>query len=350
MDKNDKDKEGIISTLLELISIVSLSGAEDNLAEYIKKRLSELELHFYEKKGNIYALKGKPDILIATHIDTVPSWQYENAFKPYYDGERIWGRGAVDTKGQIASLLYAMKYGKNFFVAFLRDEEEGGTGSEEIEMPDTLSIKGAIVLEPTSFNICTQQAGSVELEIYTKGKPAHGAVPKKGKNAIETAIEVFLAIKEIFCYKDPYFSDSGINLGVINGGIDCQVVPERCLLKIDIPVLPEGSIKDAMSMLRQTLKRFSGVEYRILEKSEPWSLSEDEWIVKKLKKAYEHAVKEKPSISGMPAWTDASNIMEKGIPCVVFGAGELSCAHTPYESIHKQDLFKLFLVIEKLME
>ena len=348
MDKDDK--EAIVSLLLELISIVSLSGTEDEIAAYIVKKLQELSLPFYEKKGNIYTFKGNPDTLIATHIDTVPSWQHESAFKPYYDGERVWGRGAVDTKGQIASLLYAMRHGKNFFVAFLRDEEEGGSGSEEIELPNTLDIKGCIVLEPTSFNICTCQAGSIELEVYTKGKSVHGAVPKKGKNAIEIAIEVFQAIKRLFRYEDPFFPDSGVNLGVLQGGTDCQVVPKECLFKIDIPVLPKNSTEDVLKKLRHHLKNMPDVEYRILEKSEPWSISQDEWIVKKLQRAYERALKEKPSFSGMPAWTDASNIREKGLPCIVFGAGDLSCAHTPYESIHKQDLFKLFLVIEKLME
>ena len=113
MDKNDKEK--IVSLLMELISIIGLSGSEDNIVRYIKEKLYSMRISFYEKDGNIYAIKGKPELLIATHMDTVPSWGYSDAFRPHWDGKRVWGRGAVDTRGQIASLLWALKKGNNFF-------------------------------------------------------------------------------------------------------------------------------------------------------------------------------------------------------------------------------------------
>lgn len=347
MDKDDKER--IVNILMELISIVGLSGTEDKVAEYIKGRLAEAEIPFYERDGNVYAIKGNPEFLIATHMDTVPSWGYESAYRPYYDGERVWGRGAVDTRGQIAALLYAMKKGKNFFSVFLCDEEEGGGGSASIHIPDSLEIKGCIVLEPTSLKVCTCQAGSLEIEIYVKGRAAHGSVPNSGENAIERAMELFGMIKKAIDYNDPLFPESGINVGIIKGGIDCQVVPEYCYLRLDIPVLPEMDLEKVLKKISSLINRFS-VEYKIIEKSKPWSISQKEWIVERLTEAYKEALNEEPYFSGMPAWTDASNIMEKGIPCVVFGAGELSCAHTSYESIHKDELYKLFLVIEKLIE
>ena len=348
MDKNDK--KGIISLLTELISIPGLSGAEDEVMEYIRGRIERMGINWFEDQGNIYAVRGNPEFVIATHVDTVPSWGFHEAFKPYYDGMRIWGRGALDTKGQIAPLLWALKDGKNFFVAFLRDEEEGGSGSKCFCVPDGLNIKGAIILEPTSLKICTSQAGSIELEIITKGKATHGATVKEGENAIERFIKFFQTIKERFKYNHPLFPSAGINIGYIRGGVDVQVVPDICTAKIDISVLPGENPDKILKEIKDIIKGMGSIEYRVLEKSCPWAVSEEEWIVKRLSQSYRRALKITPSFSGMPAWTDASNIMEKGIPCTIFGAGALCWAHTSREHIYIDELYKLFLVIEKLVE
>lgn len=347
MDKNDKER--IVSILIELISLPGLSGSEDEVVGYIKGKLEHMGISCYEEHGNIYAIRGNPEFVIATHMDTVPSWGHANAFKPHYDGTSVWGRGAVDTKGQIAALLWALKNGRNFFAAFFRDEEEGGSGSEYFCVPDGLSIKGAIILEPTSLEICLSQAGSIELEIITKGRSSHGATVKKGKNAIERFMELYRLIKTLFNCSDPLFPSSDINLGHIAGGLGVQVVPDSCVANLDIPVLPGNSPDDILEEVKDIIRKMGDFEYRLLEKSYPWSISKHEWIAEKLNGAYRDVLKTEPSFSGMPAWTDASNIMEKGIPCVVFGAGELSCAHTSHEHIHVDELYKLFLVIEKLV-
>ncbi len=347
MDKDDKKR--IIELLMKLISIKSFSGIEDEVSSFIKKKLSEMGVSFFEEKGNLYAIKGNPQLLIATHMDTVPGWRHPDAFSPRFDGKRIWGRGAADTKGQIASLLSAMERGKNFFVAFFRDEEEGGTGSEEFSVPEGIRIKGAVVLEPTSLTVAISQAGSLEIEITAEGKSSHGATPRCGKNAAEVFFRIFQKLKDTFIYEDPLFPYSGINLARINAGIDPQLVPDLCIARLDIPVLPDMDLEDSVRKIKEVVEE-EGAEFRITEKSYPWKISEKEWIVEKVKDAYRRALGKEPEISGMPAWTDATNLMEKGIPCVIFGAGDLCCAHTPYENVDSDELYKLFLVIEKLME
>ena len=348
MDKNDKER--IISVLMDLISIPSLSGSEDKIASYIKEKLRLMEIPYYEDEGNIYAIKGKPEFIIATHMDTVPSWGHPNAFQPYWDGERIWGRGAVDTKGQIAVLLSALKKGNNFFIVFLRDEEEGGSGSKSFQIPKGIDIKGGIILEPTSLKIAISQAGSIEIEIIVKGKASHGAMPKKGENAIEKFFGLFHSIRALplLKYNNPLFSTSDINLAYINGGIDVQVVPDTCIAKIDIPILPDVEPDKVLREIDRLI-RSNNSEYKVIEKSYPWSISQNEWIVKKVKEIYKDIFKIPASFLGMPAWTDASNFLKKGIPCIIMGAGDLSCAHTPYEHIKVEELYKFFLIIEKLI-
>lgn len=349
MDKDDK--KGIISILMDLISIPSLSGAEDDLASYIKGGLNLIGIPYYEDEGNIYVIKGKPEFVIATHMDTVPSWGHPNAFRPYWDGERIWGRGAVDTKGQIAVLLQALKKGKNFFVVFFRDEEEGGSGSKAFQIPGGLNIKGGIVLEPTSLKMAISQAGSIEIEIMVKGKASHGTIPRRGKNAIEEFFKLFQSISSLphLRYNNPFFPSSGINLAYINGGTDTQVVPDSCIARMDIPILPDMDLDQVLKEIDRIIKS-NGHEYKIIEKNYPWRISQDEWIVKKVKEVYEDIFKEPVLFCGMPAWTDASNLLEKGIPCIIIGAGDLACAHTPYENIEVEELYKFLLVIEKLIQ
>ena len=346
------DKRRLIEMLEKLISIRSVTGEENRLVDFLEKHLLEIGLNVgreeIDSRYNLFAYRGKARYLIATHVDTVPPWGFRRAFKPRFGDERIFGRGAVDTKGQIASLLVALENtDAPCAIALFVDEERDAEGSDRFT--PRWKFDGALVLEPTNFAICTRQAGSIEIRLETRGRSSHGATPLAGKNAIDVFIEIYLALKSMEHIKNrpKDFKESGVTLGWIRGGRDCQVVPDRCVGEIDIPIFPGDDISAIKDQVDEILARYgAGAQVKIFD--QPVEISKDENVVKLLERAMRGI--RRIRYSGMPAWTDAANLIEKGIPSVVFGAGELSLAHTEREGIAVEDLLDLCRILKRFIE
>ncbi|MDL1957321.1 MAG: M20/M25/M40 family metallo-hydrolase [Candidatus Desulfofervidus auxilii] len=348
MVKNDKRE--IKQILLTLLSIPSPTGEEMAILSWLEFFLSNLNFttiwqSIDEKRANLFAYRGKPNYLIATHVDTVPAWDHPYAFSPKCEGEIIWGRGAIDTKGQIAALLMAVKHSDiPCALAFFVDEEKSGIGSEEFK--PIFPFKGAIVLEPTNFTLAIFEAGSIEFSLKINGKAAHGALPKRGKNAIDIFFEIYQKLKSLPLWQDSLFEGAGINIGKIEGGIDCQIVAETCKVEIDLPIFPGKTPEEVWKEIETILKQYP-VSWEIKSFDPPWEISPKEKVVELLAKSVE---KEMPvRFSGMSAWTDAASLIQKGIPTVVFGAGDLAIAHTKEEKIDIKEVLKLFYILKNFL-
>jgi len=349
MVKNDKGE--IKQLLITLLSIPSPTGEEKAILSWLKVYFSKLGFITVwqpvdEKRANLLVYRGSPDYLIATHVDTVPAWDHPYAFSPKCENEIIWGRGAIDTKGQIVALLMIAKYtDAPCAFAFFIDEEKEGIGSERFEPP--FPFKGAIVLEPTNFSLATLEAGSIEFLLKIKGKAAHGAMPKRGKNAIEIFCDIYKEISLLPLWQSKTFAEAGINIGKIQGGIDCQLVADYCEVEIDLPIFPKETPKEVWKKIESILKLYP-VSWKIKSFDSPWEVSLEEDVVKLLIKSIEREI---PVLfSAMPAWTDAANLNEKGIPTVVFGIGDLAIAHTKEERVNIKDILKLFRILKNFLE
>lgn len=349
----EDDKKEIIQLLLTLLSIPTPTGEEISLLPWIEFYLSAFGFninrqHIRENQANLLAYRGHPNYLMATHIDTVPAWGHPYAFSPKIDGEKILGRGAVDTKGQIAALLKAVKETKiPCALALFVDEEKEGLGSQKYEPP--FPIKGAVVLEPTNLSLALAQAGSIELHLEIKGKAAHGSLPGRGENAIEIFCDFYQRLKSLPClqYVHHLFRDIGVNIGKIKGGIDPQVVAGGCEVEIDIPILPGKKLEEVLEEVKTLLSNFP-LAWELKSFDPPWEISPQEEVVRILVESLEM---EMPvTFSGMNAWTDASNLLIKGIPTVVFGAGDLALAHTTKEYIEIGEVLKLSRILKRFLE
>lgn len=358
MAKNEKDiLNELTSLLFTLISIPSPTGQEMALLLWLSRYIEEMGLDFMWQKvdrdrANLIAWRGHPPFLIATHIDTVPAWGHPYAFYPKIEGSKVYGRGAIDTKGQIAALLLAIKRTKTpCAIALFVDEEKEARGSELFYLPKEIDIKGAIVLEPTGFNLAITEAGSIEIYLKIKGKAAHGSMPHRGKNAIETFYEFYKDLKQLpfLQITHPLFPDIGVNVGKIHGGVDCQIIAETCEAEIDVPILPGIKIEEAKGQIVQLLEDYK-IDFEIKSQDPPWETSPNESVVKILESCVSNILKRKPSYIGMPAWTDAANLLQKGIPSVVFGVGDLALAHTPREYADLNELVSLSLILKNLLE
>lgn len=231
-------------------------------------------------------------------------------------------------------------------IVLVIDEENEGKGSEILEV----EAEGAVVLEPTNLNIAIAEAGSIELEITTKGKATHSATPEKGDNAILKALEIYERIKNLPFLRQRHdlFPKSWVNLGVIEGGCDVGMVPEKCKIQLDVVILPGVDVEEAIKQIKGLTEE--GASLKILDISPPFSVEQSEKIVRTLSKAFKEVTQREPKFCGMRSWTDAQNLMAKGIPTIIFGAGDLAQAHSSHESISLKDLETMTKALARLID
>ncbi len=211
------NKKRLIQTIKKLISLDSQNppGDEEKIAEFVSTYLKALGLKikiykFSDKRVNVLAtLKGRKQnksLLLTPHLDTVPagkSWK-TNPFNAKIIGDKIYGLGATDCKGNLASLLEAInsivedgvKLDYDLVFAATADEESGSSlGLIPLLERKLIKVDAAVVLDADDFEIVVTQKGLMHLKVYIKGRKAHGAYPWLGVNAIDIAAKVIVDLK-----------------------------------------------------------------------------------------------------------------------------------------------------------
>ncbi len=299
---------------------------------------------------NLLAQRGESRLLISAHLDTFPAYSHPQPYTLREEGSRLIGRGVVDVKGQIAALLWAIaQTDAPCQLAFVCDEERGGTGSRSLQL-DTDAV---LVLEPTGLKPVIAHAGAVEGTALFFGKAAHGSVPHWGESALEKAIAFADALKthpRIAEQRHPLFERAPfVTIGKLEAGSEAMVVPNKALLNFDIRVLPGYSAQAVAQLVMEMGARFKA-EVRLDDVAEPVTLPEDARIVQIIKRAAASVTGETPSAIGYWSWTDAVNFLERGLPAVVFGAGQLGVAHSDEEWVTLDELMALARILTVVLE
>ncbi|WP_293448237.1 M20/M25/M40 family metallo-hydrolase [Persephonella sp.] len=338
----------------ELYNLVSIPSHRDcdRINRYIKNRLSFINFNdqFVGKRNlyNIYSISPEKPVLINTHVDTVPPISMKNPFSPVEKNGRIYGRGACDTKGLIASLIIALEdFKKNnpekdipVSIAFTVDEEENtALGSERlVEVLD--GITSAVVLEPTYGKVCTKQMGSYEFSLRIKLPSAHGSEFERFKNPSKEAFKVIDMIEKEL--KRP------VNIIKFISGWDYYAVPEKAQLLCEFKVFENELISEIEAKLSNVIDRFEyEVELEVEDFEEFLSFKKGN-LYNLVCRSYEKAIGEKPKEGIMPSWTDASNFHKAGLECVIFGFCSLQDCHTDRENISVEDLHLMYQVLYNL--
>jgi succinyl-diaminopimelate desuccinylase len=203
-----------------------------------------------------------PTIVLHGHLDVVPA--HPEQFTPRVRGDRLYGRGAYDMKGGLASMMCALRElasqdAVRVHFVCVSDEE-----TEEIEQrgSDHLVEQGytgdfAITGEPTNMHIGIQAKGVLAMRIEVTGTAAHGSTPWVGDNAVVKAVDVFRQIESLPFARESseLFDRPSINLGRIVGGDALNKVPDLCVLDVDIRYLPgqdAAAIRAAVEALPDT--------------------------------------------------------------------------------------------------
>lgn len=328
------------------------SGAETFLDEVSTGRPNVIGC--YPTEGS-----SKPRILFAPHTDTVSvGGMTIDPFGGELRDGKIWGRGASDTKGSAAAMLWALYELRAeiptlpvevHFVGFM-SEESAQLGSQHFAKHHG-RYDLALVGEPTSLKTVFRHKGCLWADVHTTGVAVHGATPELGVNAIVKMSRLVQALDTEFRDllaeaggADEWLGVSTINLGMIQGGTRSNIVADACKLRVDIRTTP-GLAKagGAMQLLSDFVARHDETAH-VTAASEAFCLDTDpaNSFIQKLMSAG-------ADLSGAPWFCDAAFLAVAGTPAIAIGPGSIAQAHTKDEFIAVKDLeegvafFKRFL-------
>ncbi|MHB1308278.1 MAG: M20 family metallopeptidase [Limisphaerales bacterium] len=298
-------------------------------------------------------------VWLVPHLDTVGADDAQ--FLPVVRAGRVYGRGACDTKGSVASMLVALAalatstgrrpQGTEIAFAAVVDEENEQQGSRALAASG-MKADLAIVGEPTRLQVITAHKGDMWLEIETRGRAAHGATPHLGRNAVHEAARVVDWIetkyaKQLRRRRHPLLGPATINVGSIAGGRQPNIVPDRCLITVDRRTLPGETDVGVRRELDGGLRE-RGLSATVRSSKAAPCLPMETDPARPLVRNFMDAMGQRQP-QGAHYFCDASVLSRGGIPSVVFGPGDIAQAHTSKEWIATRQLARAARLLEDFL-
>ncbi|MEA2038163.1 MAG: ArgE/DapE family deacylase [Nanoarchaeota archaeon] len=351
--------ENPVNLAKKLISIPSITGEESKVANYIFDYLRSIglkpEFQKIAKNRNNIIVKGKDNLLITGHMDTVSfggKWNYDPLGE--LTKTKLYGRGTCDTKGSIACILSALAKNpnKNISLSFTVDEEENFMGINslmKLRNNKLKNIKYCIDLEPTGLRIVTAHKGQIRFNVSAKGKAAHSSVPQKGDNAILKLTNVIPRIKsyskKLNSKKHQLVGNPTTNIGVISGGSSYSTVPNYAEMLVDRRVIPGEDVKKVVTEFRRMLRP---VKTSTTQQHKPVDLNQNSPIIKQMQSIIKkHKINPKPI--GVKFTTQFSIMAYNKIQGFVFGVGNVNQAHKIDEYVFLKDVIKCHNIFSELV-
>lgn len=363
------NKDRLIKLTQKVLSIDSQNppGNELKLARFIEKDMRSLGLtvktYTYDKgRPNIIAtLKGKGPraqakknaLLLTPHFDVVPigsGWKYDPYGKDIVGG-KLYGRGATDDKGNLASCMEVMRSLVEDKVALQKDvimaatvDEETGSHYGIIPLLEKKVLKPglALVMDSTEFDAVVAQKGLIHGRIKIFGKKAHSAYNWRGVSAIELAAQVITGLTSM---KYPYKKHKilvppTMNVGVIHGGDKVNMVADECEFSFDARFLPGTRHTEVLKKIRQTIEQVtSKYKMELDDVQAPYEIApEHPFVTTYLDVCKRHKCQAAPK--GSEGATVITFFKKHRIPAYATGFGAHETAHTNDEYIYIKSLVK----------
>jgi len=243
--------------LVDLCALDSGSGREAGILPALRPMLEGLgaEVEVRELapgRCNVLATWGEPRILFSTHLDTVPP------FLPVrVEGDRIFGRGTCDAKGQMVAQFLAIRHllaeGHSGFAWLgVAGEETDSLGAREaFHWRDRFgSCRALINGEPTELKLAAGQRGVDHLCLHCQGRAAHSGSPHLGHSATLDLLDWIQALRQVPTQADPQLGPEVWNLGLLRGGSAVNVVPAQAEAHLHVRTLPGSSFRAETERLR----------------------------------------------------------------------------------------------------
>jgi acetylornithine deacetylase/succinyl-diaminopimelate desuccinylase family protein len=313
-----------------------------------------------------------PTIALNAHGDVVPpgaGWTHDPYGAEIRDGW-MYGRGVAVSKSDFATYVWALRaleasgapLGGTIELHLTYDEETGGEIGPGYLLAQRLSKPDLAIGAGFSYAVVTEHNGCLHLEVEVTGRSAHAAKPWTGIDALEAATAILSAL---YAWRPtlatrtsmtPGIGAPQLTIGLIKGGINTNVVPDRVVFRLDRRIVPEENVDTVEAELREVIAKAASVVpsaqvdvRRILLAAPLQRLPAGDRLIEALCRRASAVMGEPISASGVPLYTDARHYAAHGVPVVLYGAGprtiEAANAHRADERLHLADLHKATEVV-----
>ncbi len=308
----------------QLVDINSVTGNEAEVVQFAGDYLARLGLAVEVMpvspgRANLLALQGKAQVVLSTHLDTVPP------FMPSSEDEAcIYGRGACDAKGIAAAQIMAARQllqegVRGFGVMLLVGEETISDGAATAN----LSPRGTQYMvngEPTENRLALGSKGILRIDLQANGRMAHSAYPHLGISAIDKLLDVLADLRRMPLPHDPLLGQATLNIGLIAGGRAANVVPDRATAQVLVRTVPQAPGERPLR---------SKVEDVVAGRCECEFVRETPPMQMECVDGFATSV--------VAFTTDLPSLTRWGLPLLI-GPGSIHVAHTDHERVAKAEL------------
>ena len=398
-------REELVKLTQDLIRIPSVrreesAGNEKEVAYFLADLLDKIGLDVVVEEvepnspnviGVLQGQREGPCLMFECHTDVVTEgdaseWRY-GPFEGKVAGNRIYGRGACDTKGNLAAAVSAIQaisrseipFRGKILLGILVDEEGLMKGVKHfIRHGWADGVHAAIICEPVDNHLCITQKGALRAELITSGKMSHGAMPLVGLNPIPPMVSILEKLRHLEEEeierrgKDPFLGFPSITPTVlqapVKGEPQVNVLPQQCRALLDIRTIPGQSHEALKKQLEDIVQEENQSVHESLEsgplreirealakglskgmsfdaaltifEDRPWTkTSRDEPVVQAVSRAMRSLTGEDPVYDGVPGATDGTFLSAwSGVPIVTVGAGKWMIPHQKDEWVSIDEL------------
>ena len=309
--------------------------------------------------------EGGPVIALNAHGDVVPpgkGWSKDPYGAEVEDGW-MYGRGVAVSKSDIATYAFALlalqtvgdELNGQVELHFTYDEEVGGIIGPKWLLDEGFSSPDLAIGAGFSYSVVNAHNGCLHLEVEILGRSAHAAMPFTGIDALESANAAMGALyeyrKTLEAHKSSIegIGSPQLTIGLIEGGINTNVVPDRVVFRIDRRLTPEEDVSTVETELRSLIANAveaageATTTIRRILLAEPLSaLPGCDRVAQILCRHASDILGEPVQTVGVPLYTDARHYAAAGVPIVLYGAGprtiEEANAHRADERLPIADL------------
>jgi len=310
------DRRAFTSFLRDMVRIPSFSGQEAAVAERLAAEMRAVGFHavWTDCVGNVVGRIGPgtgPRLLYNGHMDVVgagdlTAWT-RDPFGAEVENGVLYGRGAVDMKGGLASLVYGAKLlidsgvnlaGDLYVVGVVQEEAMEGHAMRALVEEEGLRPDWVLLAEPSNLRVTRGHRGRMEMRVTVRGRSAHASMPDQGENAVYGAaclIRVLESLPDTFVI-DPFLGRGTLVVThVESAAASRNAVPDSCALVIDrrltLGETPDQALAQVQEVIDQEgmraevrLAEFEAVSYtgypcQGMEYYPAWMMPEDHSLV-----------------------------------------------------------------------
>jgi len=372
-----KNEPHVAQFLRDLIAIKSLSSQEEQVIHRIKEEMEKCKFDdvTIDPMGNILGRIGKGKHIIAfdAHVDTVDvgnkaNWTVD-PFKGAVKDGIIYGRGACDMKGALASIVHGGKLIKElgleddytlYVVGSVQEEDCDGLCWQYIINEDRLRPEVVVITEPTNLAVYRGHRGRMEIEVRTKGISCHGSAPERGVNAVYKMAPIVQDIEKLNerLGGEPFLGKGTVTIAEIRStSPSLCAVADSSAIHLDRRLAATDTLESAVREIQElpsvkkaeaevvvldyAVPSWRGLTYPTKKYYPTWLLPENHPVLHSGVKTFENLFGQKPQVSRWVFSTNGVAVMGMHkIPCIGFGPGNEVYAHMATEQIPIEHLVK----------